>query len=165
MRRQQEANSAAAPTTQNVFEATQKILDQRGIDISARQFAQQHGIDTTRMLSSSSKESVTEQVRGLLGEGGPPKSPPPTSQLGSHIGGAENAPSATPAESLSAPAQPLQTVGGAGPNSLQPAGPQPQTVRTPTTFGTGIEGGHPPKLELPGYAAFQAPESRVACRE
>ena len=40
---QGQANAAAAPCTQNVFEAMQKILDQRGIHMSARQFAQQRG--------------------------------------------------------------------------------------------------------------------------
>ena len=56
----------------------QNILDQRGIPTSARQFAQQHGIDTTRMLGSSNKESITEQVKGLLGQARrPPKSPAP----------------------------------------------------------------------------------------
>ncbi len=80
VQRQQEANSAAAPHTQNVFEAMQNILDQRGIPMSARQFAQQNGIDTTRMLGSPNKETVTQQVRGLLGEGGAPAAPPPQSQ-------------------------------------------------------------------------------------
>ena len=74
MRCQQDANSAAAPSTQNVFEAVQTILDQRGIQVSARQFAQQHGIDTTRMLGSPNKETITEQVRGLLDKAGPPTS-------------------------------------------------------------------------------------------
>ncbi len=69
MRSQQDANAAAAPNTQNVFEAMQNILDQRGVPMSARQFAQNHGIDTTRLLGSPSKESITQQVKGLLGEG------------------------------------------------------------------------------------------------
>ena len=43
------------------------ILDQRGIHTSARQFAQQHGIDTTRMLGSPNKEAVTQQVKDILG--------------------------------------------------------------------------------------------------
>jgi hypothetical protein len=75
MRCQQEANAAAAPSTQNVFEAMQNILDQRGISMSARNFAQQHGIDTTRMLGSPSKESVTQQVDNLMRGGGPPSAP------------------------------------------------------------------------------------------
>ena len=73
MRCQQDANAAAAPSTQNIFEAMQNILDQRGIQMSARQFAQQHGIDTTRMLGSPNKEAVAQQVNGLLGQAGPPE--------------------------------------------------------------------------------------------
>ena len=75
MRCQQEANLAAAPSTQNVLEAVQRILDERGIHVSARHFAQQHGIDTTRMLGSPNKEAVTQQVEGLFNQTGPPLSP------------------------------------------------------------------------------------------
>jgi hypothetical protein len=71
MRCQQDANSAAAPCTQNIFEAMQTVLDRRGIPTSARQFAQQHGIDTTRLLGSPSKEAVTQQVKDVLNQGGP----------------------------------------------------------------------------------------------
>ena len=117
MRCQQDANAAAAPHTQNVFEAMQSILDQRGIHTSARQFAQQHGIDTTRMLGSPSKETVTQQVQGLLGEGGGPQGGP-------------------------APPESPQAFGGAGSQELPPPAPPaapPQTLawgriaRTPTT--------------------------------
>ena len=87
MQCQQDANSAAAPCTQNVFEAMQNILDQRGLNTSARQFAQQHGIDTTRMLGSPNKENITQQVKGLLGGGGPPESPAPK-DASHHLGGA-----------------------------------------------------------------------------
>jgi hypothetical protein len=74
---QQQANVAAAPHTQNVFEAMQTILDRRGVQMSARQFAQQHGLDTTHMLGSPSKESVTEQVRTFLDGPMAPQAPPP----------------------------------------------------------------------------------------
>jgi Family of unknown function (DUF5631)/Family of unknown function (DUF5632) len=74
---QQQANVAAAPHTQNVFEAMQTILDRRGVQMSARQFAQQHGLDTTHMLGSPNKDSVTEQVRTFLGGPMPPQAPPP----------------------------------------------------------------------------------------
>ncbi len=83
---QQDANSAAAPYTQNVFEAIQNILDQRGLPTNARQFAQQHGIDTTRMLGSPTKETITQQVTGLLGEGGAPAAPAPRDPP-HHLGG------------------------------------------------------------------------------
>ncbi len=66
MRCQQDANAAAAPCTQNIFEAMQTVLDQRGILHRARQFAQEHGIDTTRSLGSPSEEAVTQQVQGYL---------------------------------------------------------------------------------------------------
>jgi hypothetical protein len=91
---QQDANSAAAPTTQNVFEAMQKILDQRGIRESARQFAQQHGIDTTRMLGSPNKEAVGQQVKGLFEQSGPPK--PPDSEQSDPFGSAQNDPGQLP---------------------------------------------------------------------
>lgn len=74
---QQQANAAAAPCTQNVFEAMQTILDRRGIPKSARQFAQEHGIDTNHMLGSPNEETVTEQVQGLLNHSGPPQAPAP----------------------------------------------------------------------------------------
>jgi hypothetical protein len=74
---QQQANVAAAPHTQNIFEAMQTILDRRGVHMSARQFAQQHGLDTTHMLGSPNKDSVTEQVRTFLGGPMPPQAPPP----------------------------------------------------------------------------------------
>ena len=92
MRCQQDANSAAAPTAQNVFEAMQTILDQRGIHVSARQFAQQHGIDTTRMLGSPNKETVTQQVEGILNQTGPPLAPAPNSALEGLGGAAEDGP-------------------------------------------------------------------------
>ncbi len=53
--------------------------------MSARQFAQQHGIDTTRLLGSPNEETVTEQVKGLLGEGGTPKGATPDADSLSEI--------------------------------------------------------------------------------
>jgi uncharacterized protein DUF5632/uncharacterized protein DUF5631 len=146
MQCQQDANSAAAPTTQNVFEAMQNILDQRGVPMSARQFAQQHGIDTTRMLGSPSKETVTQQVRGLLGEGGgPPQSPGPAQQdphiqaAGNRIGGAENVrPDVTARSSEIPPPPPM--VGGGGPTTTQPAASQPNLGSTPSRFGSALDG-------------------------
>jgi len=87
MQCRQDANSAAAPCTQNVFEAVQNILDQRGLQTNARQFAQQHGIDTARMLASPTKETITEQVRGLLGDVGAAAAPAPKDPP-HHLGGA-----------------------------------------------------------------------------
>jgi hypothetical protein len=122
IQRQQEANSAAAPHTQNVFEAVQKVLDQRGIHTSARQFAQQNGIDTTRMLGSPSKETVTEHVRGLLGEGGAPKATGPCEPqtLGGTGAPGSSAPTSPP------PPPPLHELGGTGaPGTSAPTAPSP----------------------------------------
>ena len=137
MRCQQDANSAAAPSTQNVFEAMQNILDQRGIPVSARQFAQQHGIDTTRMLGSPSKETITNQVKGLLGEGGPPSPPPGDSPrtFGSRTEEPAPAPTFSPADSrtlaqsrrVRSLLQPQQASGPKlGPRNLR--GPKPRST-------------------------------------
>ncbi|MGH3636275.1 MAG: hypothetical protein ACRDTS_19735, partial [Mycobacterium sp.] len=142
---QQEANAAAAPCTQNIFEAMQTVLDRRGIPKSARQFAQEQGLDTTHMLGSPNKETVTEQVKGILNQSGPPKAPTVGDQVPHIGGGAENLPSEPPPilpEEPGASAPPLQAIGGAGPGSSpQPA---PQSVGTGgslSTFGPGIQGG------------------------
>jgi hypothetical protein len=126
MRCQQDANAAAAPHTQNVFEAMQNILDQRGIPTSARQFAQQHGIDTTRMLGSSNKDTIAEQVNGLLGQSGPPK-PPESNNAGHGVGSLNQADAPPP------PPSPLeQHVGDLPQADLPPAGTMP-------THGTQIQ--------------------------
>jgi Family of unknown function (DUF5631)/Family of unknown function (DUF5632) len=127
MRCQQDANAAAAPHTQNVFEAMQTILDQRGIHTNARQFAQQHGIDTTRMLGSPSKETVTEQVQGLLGAGGGPQGGPAPPESPQAFGGAGSQELPPPPP----PAAPPQPLGGAGSQELPPPPPPaglPQTL-------------------------------------
>ncbi len=153
MRCQQDANAAAAPSTQNIFEAMQNVLDQRGIDMSARQFAQQQGIDTTRMLGSPNKEAVTEQVKGILGQSGPPQAPGPKTAPGQPMpavgGGAENVAPQPPATALGEPAggdPPLQAVGtgfqNAGP-SLQPAQQSLATGRPLPPVGPGIQGPPP----------------------
>jgi hypothetical protein len=149
MRCQQDANSAAAPSTQNVFEAMQNILDQRGIPVSARQFAQQHGIDTTRMLGSPSKETITNQVKGLLGEGGPPQAPPPGDSprtFGSRTEEPAPVPTFSTADSRtfgpeSQGQEPLAAPAGFGPQSFGPHsfGPQSQgqLPANPATAGVG----------------------------
>jgi Family of unknown function (DUF5631)/Family of unknown function (DUF5632) len=123
MRCQQDANSAAAPATQNVFEAMQSILDQRGIHVSARQFAQQHGIDTTRMLGSPNKETVTQQVEGILGQTGPPLAPAPSSAQQGLGGAAEDGPFSAGPVLNPPPSQSLAGVGedGPGPSQIVPA--------------------------------------------
>jgi Family of unknown function (DUF5631)/Family of unknown function (DUF5632) len=154
VQRQQEANSAAAPHTQNVFEAMQNILDQRGVAMSARQFAQQHGIDTTRMLGSPSKETVTQQVKGLLGYGDSPKSSTPGSEdqpFGSPNGqGLPPPPAASPGgptQQYSAP-QPQAPLGPAAP---APAGPTQQYgAPAPQAPLAPVAGAAPGKVPLSG---------------
>jgi hypothetical protein len=137
MRCQQDANSAAAPTTQNVFEAMQTILDQRGIHVSARQFAQQHGIDTTRMLGSPSKETVTQQVEGILGQTGPPLAPAPNSAQQGLGGAAEDGPvSAGPV-----PGPPSsQSLAGVGEDRPGPAQMVPANFSQTNLAGVGEDG-------------------------
>ena len=119
MRCQQDANSAAAPCTQNIFEAMQTILDRRGTPESARQFAQEHGIDTTRLLGSPSKEAVTQQVKNVLNQGGPTEANPPDSTQ---------------------PALGNMNQGGTPP----PGAPAPAQAGPESTIGTFNQAGVPP---------------------
>jgi hypothetical protein len=137
---QQQANAAAAPCTQNIFEAIQTILDRRGIPKSARQFAQEQGLDTTHMLGSPNKETVTEQVKGILNGPAPPQAPAPEStQHGvGNLNQADALPPAGPPAAAppaqGASGQPVGTGGQAGtfPPAAPPAavgqGPQMQPV-------------------------------------
>jgi hypothetical protein len=137
MRCQQDANSAAAPTTQNVFEAMQTILDQRGIHVSARQFAQQHGIDTTRMLGSPNKETVTQQVEGILNQTGPPLAPAPNSAQQGLGGAAEDGP--VSAEPVPNPPSP-QSLAGVGEDRPGPAQIVPANFSQTNLAGVGEDG-------------------------
>jgi hypothetical protein len=119
MRCQQDANSAAAPCTQNIFEAMQTVLDRRGIPTSARQFAQEHGIDTTRLLGSPSKEAVTQQVKDVLNQGGPTEANPPDNTQ---------------------PALGNMNQGGTPP----PGAPSPAQAGPESTIGTFNQAGVPP---------------------
>lgn len=69
---QTEATTKAAVYGDNIFNATQQILNKEGIAVSARQFAQDHGIDTETMFRSPTKETVREHVEKLLSQ---PKTP------------------------------------------------------------------------------------------
>jgi hypothetical protein len=147
MRCQQEANSAAAPSTQNVFEAMQNILDQRGIQMSARQFAQQHGIDTTRMLGSPNRQTITEQVNGLFGQSGPPK-PPESDNPGHGVGNLNQADALPPPPPLEQPMGNLTQadlpLSGTPPpqgTPVQPVGNLGMgTPQSPAVAGTGLRG-------------------------
>lgn len=63
---QQRATTAAAVCAQNIFEAMQAVLAQRGVPKSSRQFAQELGIDSTRMFGSPSKDAIRQQVQALV---------------------------------------------------------------------------------------------------
>ncbi|EUA42883.1 hypothetical protein I552_7624 [Mycobacterium xenopi 3993] len=52
---QTQANIKAATHCDNVFTEIQKVLDQRGIPSSARQFAKDHGIDLSSSFGSPAK--------------------------------------------------------------------------------------------------------------
>ena len=82
---QQQASAAAAPCAQNIYEGIQSVLDQRGIPKSARQFAQEHGLDTQHAFGSPNEDAVRQQVQAL-GFGPSPKdgpgSPPPENPPG-----------------------------------------------------------------------------------
>ncbi len=145
LQRQQEANAAAAPSTQNVFEAMQKILDQRGIPLSARQFAQQHGIDTTRMLGSANKDTLTQQVKGILDKGGAPNtlgSKTNESLYGDRGAGTEGTAPQGPAEPLSAGnPPPLYGDAGAGRGGpLQPASGFEHGTGAQPLYGNQMQG-------------------------
>jgi hypothetical protein len=163
LRRQGEANSAAAPSTQNIFEAMQHILDQRGIQVSSRQFAQQHGIDTTRMLRSSNKEAVTEKVKGLLDGGGPPESPG-TNNSSHHLGGrTEDGSSVSPMDAKTDGSHHFGDSGAGGDAHVVPAGrPGPAAQGPPDAthhFGDSGENA-PPVSAFPGAtggSGFRSP--------
>lgn len=149
LRSQQDANTAAAPNTQNVFEAMQNILDQRGVPLSARQFCQQNGIDTTRLLGSPNKETVTQQVKGLLGPCDSLESSAPgvgDEAFGSPAG---QGPSPSPASAAGGPTQPYSAPGPQAP--FGDAAPQP--AAQPQQYGAPI-----PQAP-PGPAASAVPRA------
>jgi Family of unknown function (DUF5631)/Family of unknown function (DUF5632) len=131
---QGQANSAAAPCTQNVFEAMQTILDQRGIHMSARQFAQACGLDTTGMVRSPNESSIRQQVTSMLDnkEGG--ANPPP-------VLGKGDAPIQQPNNPVSQPLPPATVLGAKG---------------TPVGDSGGTPAGQAPVLGSAGVPAPQA---------
>lgn len=60
------ANAAAASYGQDILNAVQQILAAEGVDKSARQLAEYHGIDAGRMFGRPHQDSVREQLRTLL---------------------------------------------------------------------------------------------------
>ena len=60
------ANAAAASYGQDILNAVQQILAAEGIDKSARQLAEDHGIDAGRMFGRPHQDSIREQLSALL---------------------------------------------------------------------------------------------------
>ena len=147
MRCQQDANSAAAPCTQNIFEAMQTVLDRRGIPTSARQFAQEHGIDTTRLLGSPSKEAVTQQVKDVLNQGGPTEANPPDSMQPA-LGNMNQGGTPPPGTPTPAQAGPQSTIG-----TFNQAGVPPPASAAATGGGTQQAFGNFNQAGIPGPAA------------
>jgi hypothetical protein len=143
MQCQQDANTAAAPCTQNVFEAVQNILDQRGLQTNARQFARQHGIDTTRMLGSPPKETITQHVAGLLGDGGAAAAPAPDDSA-HHLGGGMDYGSPIPAlDGTTDGPHRYRDLSGSAATANSPAALQsvlPAPAAPPAATGTGLRG-------------------------
>lgn len=136
------SNLAAAKYSGNVLDAMQRILAGEGHGQSARQFAQDHGLDVGRMFKG--QNDLEEQVRRQLGEAGssnpgstdPPGSAPP--QLGASGGGTPTGgPQPASFSTDSAPPQ----LGAAGGNTPTEQPPQ-------TTFATGSK--LPPQVGTPG---------------
>jgi hypothetical protein len=154
MEGQQRANAAAAPYTQNLFEAIQTVLDRRGIDKSARQFAQEHGIDTTGMLRSPGRETVTNQVQGILNGPDVPQTLPPADSSAAKFGN-NPPPTAPPPEP--APANPLSAAkfGNNPPPTAPPPEPAPANPLSAAKFGNNPPA--PPAPNVPASGPLPAP--------
>lgn len=63
---QRRANAKAAICGDNILNATQNILRREGIDISARKFANDCGVDTVQMFKSPSKDAIHDRVKAIL---------------------------------------------------------------------------------------------------
>ncbi|EUA42892.1 hypothetical protein I552_7633 [Mycobacterium xenopi 3993] len=128
---QTQANIKAATHCDNVFSEIQKVLDQRGIPSSARQFAKEHGIDLAGKFGSPNKEAVRQQVEQVLNASGAPAS---TQPLDNRISPADM-PTSPPSESTS-------NLGLTPPASPRPTLPQRRPHLTPTRL-------HPkPRLQI-----------------
>jgi hypothetical protein len=155
------SDMAAAKYAGNVFDAMQRILDAEGTGQSARQFAQAHGLDGSRMFRQpDDQKNLEEQVRGTLDSHGSPMGATPGLNLkasppspGGQIAPAvPNSPTGlTPG--LNAPAQPPLSPAPAGPAPV--AGPMPSATMSlrggTLTPGASLVGG--PNSGLPAAAA------------
>jgi hypothetical protein len=73
---QGQANIKAASHSQHVLDAVQQVVRMSGIDSSARQFAEQYGVDLDKAFRSPTRNDVLEQVRTMLNKTAPvPDSP------------------------------------------------------------------------------------------
>lgn len=63
---QTRATVAAASYSQDILNAVQQILAAEGMDKSARQLAEDHGIDTGRMFGSPSQDRARDQLTQAL---------------------------------------------------------------------------------------------------
>ncbi|BBU24776.1 hypothetical protein [Mycobacterium xenopi] len=71
---QTQANIKAATHCDNVFNEIQKVLDERGVPLSAREFAKNHGIELTGKFGSPKQDAVRQQVEAVLNPSGTPPS-------------------------------------------------------------------------------------------
>jgi hypothetical protein len=166
MKGQQEANTAAAPYAQNIFEAMQTILDRRGIPKSARQFAQEHGAPD-RLFGSPNKETVTEQVKGILNGPAPPQAPAPDSTPHG-VGNLNQADAPPPAAPPAGQGTSIQPVGMGGqadapPPAAPPAAvPQGTQVQPVGSLNSGIPRPPTPAVGGPAVPGTAAPSGLPA---
>jgi hypothetical protein len=150
----------AAKYSGNVFDAMQRILDAEGSGMSARQFAQAHGLDVGQMFRpAEDQQKLEEQVERALGKGGSPldtasaygNNPPPVTQPPPppNTMGAINESGTGPAPNTMAPS--------GGPHSWGPInqagmGPKPPLTPGPApTAPTPLSG--PPVTPAPAAAS------------
>ncbi|SPX89940.1 putative transmembrane protein [Mycobacterium xenopi] len=136
---QTQANIKAATYCDNVFNEVQKVLDERGIPLSARQFAKDNGVDLTGKFGSPNKESVREQVEALLNKSNAAAS---TQPLSNHVSPADT-PGLRPEDSASNIAStPPQSTPVVAP-TLSPANPPtniaPTRAQTPLSNGPAVQ--------------------------
>jgi hypothetical protein len=63
---QTRANARAATYGEDIFAAIQQVLDSQGVDKSARQLAEDHGIDTGHMFAAPNQQTARGHVSALL---------------------------------------------------------------------------------------------------
>ncbi|SOJ54456.1 hypothetical protein MSIMFB_01950 [Mycobacterium simulans] len=127
---QRRANAKAAMCGDNILNATQNILRREGIDISARQFANDRAIDTVQMFKSPSKEAIHDQVKGIL---------------------ANPTPEGYKADVTGSP-QGLESTGGGSPQTGPPGASAPASAPAPSPRPGKLDA-TPPQTGPPGASA------------